>query len=79
MLPDTRYARSGDLRIAYQVVGQGPIDLVFVLGFISNIDLIWDDPVFAEITQPPRGFLAPDPFRQTWYRPLRPDRGVALA
>jgi class 3 adenylate cyclase len=49
MLPDTRYARSGDLRIAYQVVGQGPIDLVFVLGFISNIDLIWDDPVFAGI------------------------------
>jgi class 3 adenylate cyclase len=47
MLPDTRYARSGDLRIAYQVVGHGPIDLVFVPGFISNIDLIWDDPVFA--------------------------------
>lgn len=47
MLPDTRYARSGDLRIAYQVVGQGPIDLVFVPGFISNIDLVWDDPIFA--------------------------------
>ena len=47
MLPDTRYARNGDLRIAYQVVGQGPIDLVFVPGFISNIDLVWDDPVFA--------------------------------
>jgi len=48
MLPDTRYARSGDLRIAYQVIGQGPIDLVFVPGFISNVDLIWDDPGFAE-------------------------------
>jgi class 3 adenylate cyclase len=47
MLPDIRYARSGDLRIAYQVIGQGPIDLVFVPGFISNIDLVWDDPVFA--------------------------------
>ena len=47
MLPDTRYARSGDLRIAYQVIGQGPIDLVFVPGFISNIDLVWDDPAFA--------------------------------
>jgi class 3 adenylate cyclase len=51
MLPDTRYAKSGDLRIAYQVVGEGPIDLVFVPGFISNIDLYWEDPVLA-------GFLA---------------------
>ena len=47
MLPDTRYARSGELRIAYQVVGQGPIDLVFVMGFISNLDLVWDEPVLA--------------------------------
>src|ERR1700693_906233 len=31
--PQTRYARSGDVRIAYQVVGNGPIDLVFVPGF----------------------------------------------
>jgi class 3 adenylate cyclase len=47
MLPDTRYARSGELRIAYQVVGQGPIDLVFVMGFNSNLDLVWDEPVLA--------------------------------
>jgi pimeloyl-ACP methyl ester carboxylesterase len=47
MLPDTRYARSGDLRIAYQVVGEGSLDLVFVPGFISNVDLAWDDPVLA--------------------------------
>ena len=53
MLPDTRYARSGDLRIAYQVVGEGPLDLVFVPGFISNVDLAWDDPVLAG-----DGFLA---------------------
>jgi pimeloyl-ACP methyl ester carboxylesterase len=47
MVPETRYARSGDLRIAYQVVGEGPIDLVLVPGFISNLDLVWDDPVLA--------------------------------
>ncbi len=44
---DTHYARSGDLRIAYQVVGQGSLDLVFVPGFISNLDLYWDEPNLA--------------------------------
>jgi pimeloyl-ACP methyl ester carboxylesterase len=56
MLPDTRYARNGDLRIAYQVVGQGPIDVVFVPGFISNVDLVWDDPVFAGFLKRLTGF-----------------------
>lgn len=44
---DTRYARSGDLRIAYQVVGHGSVDLVFVPGFISNLDHYWDEPNMA--------------------------------
>ena len=47
MPADTHYARSGDLRIAYQVVGDGPFDLVFVPGFISNLDLYWDEPNMA--------------------------------
>lgn len=42
--PTTRYARSGDVSIAYQVVGEGPFDLVFVPGAVSHVDLIWDDP-----------------------------------
>jgi len=42
--PDTRYAKSGDGRIAYQVVGGGPLDLVFVPGFVSNIELFWEIP-----------------------------------
>lgn len=46
--PDTRYARSGDYHIAYQVLGTGPADLVFVPGFISNIDHYWDDPILAD-------------------------------
>jgi pimeloyl-ACP methyl ester carboxylesterase len=45
--PETRYARSGDLRIAYQVVGSGPLDLVFVPGAGSNIDLFWEAPPWA--------------------------------
>jgi pimeloyl-ACP methyl ester carboxylesterase/DNA-binding CsgD family transcriptional regulator len=42
-VPETRYARSGDVRIAYQVVGNGPLDLVFVPGFISNLEVHWED------------------------------------
>jgi class 3 adenylate cyclase/predicted alpha/beta hydrolase len=49
MMPETHYARSGDIRIAYQVVGDGPFDLVFVPGFISNLDVQWEDPGFAHL------------------------------
>jgi pimeloyl-ACP methyl ester carboxylesterase len=47
MIPETRYAKSGDVHIAYQVVGEGPIDLVFVPGWITHLDLGWDDPAEA--------------------------------
>jgi pimeloyl-ACP methyl ester carboxylesterase len=46
--PETGYARSGELRIAYQVVGSGPVDLVFVPGFVSNIELLWEMPEWAQ-------------------------------
>jgi len=42
--PETCYAKSGELRIAYQVVGSGPLDIVFVPGFVSNLDLWWEEP-----------------------------------
>lgn len=47
--PETRYARNGDVHLAYQVVGQGPIDLVYVPGFINNLDLLWDEPDYARL------------------------------
>ena len=47
MQPDTHYAKSGDVRIAYQVFGQGAFDLIYVPGFVSNIDLYWDYPAMA--------------------------------
>ena len=47
MVPDTHYTRSGDKRIAYQVVGDGPMDLVFVPGFVSNLELSWEEPSLA--------------------------------
>jgi pimeloyl-ACP methyl ester carboxylesterase/DNA-binding CsgD family transcriptional regulator len=48
-LPETRYARNGDVCIAYQVVGHGPIDLVFVPGFISNLEVQWEHPGFSHL------------------------------
>ena len=47
LVPEVRYARSGDVNIAYQVVGDGPRDLVFVMGWVSNIALFWEEPGFA--------------------------------
>jgi len=49
--PETRYAKSGDVNIAYQVVGEGPLDLVYVPGWISNVELMWDEPAHAHVLQ----------------------------
>jgi class 3 adenylate cyclase len=46
-LPQTRYARSGDVNIAYQVVGEGPFDLVYVPGAFSHVELAWEIPTRA--------------------------------
>jgi class 3 adenylate cyclase len=46
-VPETRYARNGDLQLAYQVVGEGPINVVFVSTYLSNIELFWELPAFA--------------------------------
>jgi class 3 adenylate cyclase len=43
-LPKTQYAKSGDLHIAYQVTGTGPVDLVFVPGFVSHLEYTWEHP-----------------------------------
>ena len=42
--PQTRYARSGDVHIAYQVWGEGPVDLVFFPGFVSHVEYAWEEP-----------------------------------
>ena len=48
MRPRTRYARSGDVSIAYQIVGEGPFDLVVVPGWISNVDFAWEDRLYGD-------------------------------
>jgi pimeloyl-ACP methyl ester carboxylesterase len=51
MTPETRYARSGDVNIAYQVVGDAPRDLVLVPGWVSNVEVFWDDPRVARFLE----------------------------
>jgi class 3 adenylate cyclase len=43
----TRYADSDGVKIAYQVHGEGPLDLVFVPGFVSHLELLWEEPPVA--------------------------------
>jgi pimeloyl-ACP methyl ester carboxylesterase len=47
LVPEIRYAKSGDVNIAYQAFGQGAIDLVIVPGWVSNIEIFWEEPAFA--------------------------------
>lgn len=44
MPPQTRYARSGNLNIAYQTIGNGPSDLVYVPGWVSHVEEVWEEP-----------------------------------
>ena len=39
--PETRYAWNGDVALAYQVVGSGPVDLVYLEGYASHVDMNW--------------------------------------
>jgi class 3 adenylate cyclase/pimeloyl-ACP methyl ester carboxylesterase len=72
--PRTRFARFGEDRIAYQVVGDGAIDLVMTIGSACNVDMLWDDARFSELYRrlatfsrlilfDPRGAGSSDPLR----------------
>ena len=51
MTPETFYTRSGPVNIAYQVFGDGPHDLILVPGWVSNIDVFWEEPTVARFFQ----------------------------
>jgi class 3 adenylate cyclase len=55
-LPTTRYAKSGDVHIAYQLFGDGPINLVIVPGFVSNVECSWEEPNCARFLMRLAGF-----------------------
>jgi len=71
-MPETRYARSGDVMIAYQVVGEGPFDLVIAPGAVSHVELGWEAPDMAAFFVDPAGLTARA-------RPeARPDRRASI-
>ncbi len=45
--PETRYARNGDYSVAYQLVGEGEIDLVYLPGFASHLEAFWEQPAYS--------------------------------
>src|ERR1700758_3651229 len=67
MPPETRYARSGEVHIAYQVVGEGPIDLLWVPTWIWQVEHMWEDPYTTRLLEtipplsPPIMFVRPRP------------------
>ena len=70
MRPETKYARSGDVGIAYQVFGEGELDLVVAFPFVSHLDLIWDNPAQARFMERLGSFARVIPFDR---------RGVGLS
>ena len=46
--PQTRFARAGDVAIAYQVFGEGPVDLIYISGWLGNIDVAWEHPGYRD-------------------------------
>jgi pimeloyl-ACP methyl ester carboxylesterase len=49
--PETKYARSGDFSIAYQVIGDGPIDLIHIPGLLSHLDIAWENPKYQRFME----------------------------
>ena len=51
-IPDTRYAVTDDgVHIAYQVVGDGPIDIVLICAFVTHVELFWELPSFEQLVR----------------------------
>jgi class 3 adenylate cyclase len=50
-MPETRYARSGDVQIAYQTLGEGPLDLIWVAGYVTHLDVYWEDPAYRRFCE----------------------------
>jgi class 3 adenylate cyclase len=50
-VPTTRYTRSGEYNIAYQVVGDGELDILYIPGYVSNVELAWEEPLLARFLE----------------------------
>jgi len=45
--PKTNYTKSSEFNLAYQVIGEGPVDIIYIPGWVSNIDMMWSEPRLA--------------------------------
>ena len=54
--PEVRYAHSGDVHVAYQVLGSGDVDLVYVMGWLTNLQTYWEEPSYRRFMQRLAGF-----------------------
>jgi pimeloyl-ACP methyl ester carboxylesterase len=54
--PEVRYARSGEVEIAYRTLGAGPIDLVFVQGWLTQMNVLWEEPAYRRFCESLAGF-----------------------
>jgi class 3 adenylate cyclase len=54
--PETKYAWNGDVALAYQVIGEGPVDIVYLQGYCSNVDVNWESPHLARFLKGLAGF-----------------------
>ena len=70
-VPDVTYARSGSVAIAYQVVGTGPLDLVFIRGTLAELLTAWEQPLWVQQVEGLRRFVARHHVRQARYRVSR--------
>ncbi len=57
--PETRYTKSGDVDIAYHVSGSGPFDLVWVQGYVNNVELHWEMPESQQLISRLSSFCRP--------------------
>jgi len=56
MVPEIKYTKTSDVQIAYQTLGKGPIDLILVPGWVSNIEVFWEEPNIVRFFRKLAGF-----------------------
>ena len=66
LLPTTHYARSGEVSIAYQVMGEGPVDLILVPGIVSHVEFQHEFSGYTELPSPSGHLCASRSIRQAW-------------
>src|SRR5947199_2471871 len=72
---EVRFARSGDVHVAYRVVGEGPIDLVYAQGAFTHLEIYWGAAGIPPLLRAACGVHAAHPLRQAWHGDVRSGPG----